>query len=83
MFIERRDGLPGGSVAEGNLVLTCVFPILALLVVAGRFYSRRLKQMQPGLDDWLILVAMILHLAQMSMGILRRPPSLNIFATGY
>lgn len=69
--LSRRDHLAGGSVAQTNLALTIIFPCLAAITVAGRFYSRRLKRMTPGLDDWLILAALVLHFAQMSMGILR------------
>lgn len=72
MRLASRAGMPDtGGVAQTNLALTCIFPALAGLTVAGRFYGRRLKRMTPGLDDWLILAAMILHLAQMSMSILR------------
>lgn len=68
---ESAPLLAGGKIAQTNLALSIVFPLLAALTVVGRFYARRLKRMAPGLDDWLILAALILHMAQMSMGILR------------
>ena len=68
--LARRE-LAGGSIATTNLILDIVFPSLAILAVAARFYARRLKRISPGVDDWLVLVALVLHMAQMSMGILR------------
>ena len=72
MILASRDALAGGDVAETNLALTIIFPFIATIVVAGRFYARRLKRMTPGYDDWIMLLAIVLHLAQMSMGILRK-----------
>jgi len=47
----------------GALAVTCLFPILAALFVAGRTLSRYLGQ-NYGWDDWLILLALLLLLGQ-------------------
>ena len=39
--------------------LTAVFMIIALIAVPLRFYTRRLQSMQLGLDDWLMLPALV------------------------
>jgi hypothetical protein len=41
------------------LELRITFPVLAIFAVAGRFYSRRLRGIVLGADDWLILVAAV------------------------
>ena len=45
------------------LVLICLFPILAAIFVGARAYSRHLGR-NPGWDDWLIYVAMLLLLGE-------------------
>jgi len=39
--------------------LCITFPILAIIAVAARFYSRNLAKVASGADDWLILVALL------------------------
>ncbi|OCK78012.1 hypothetical protein K432DRAFT_273540, partial [Lepidopterella palustris CBS 459.81] len=36
-----------------------VFVVLTTFAVAGRFFSRRLKGVKPGADDWLVVVALV------------------------
>ena len=48
-----------GDPTEIILGFSVVFPILAILAVSGRFYARRLKNVRPALDDWLILIALV------------------------
>ena len=45
---------PKGVIAVGS-----VLPGLASIAVALRFYSRRLKGLSLGADDWLILCSLV------------------------
>ena len=48
----------GGSV----IAIGVLFPILGTAVVAARFYIRRSRKLQLGLDDWLCLPALVCSL---------------------
>ena len=41
------------------LALCITFPILAIISVVARFYARHVKNMSRGLDDWVIIVALV------------------------
>lgn len=45
--------------AQASFNLCIVLPILAGFAVAGRFYLRRLQRFRPGVDDWLVLAALV------------------------
>ena len=45
-----------------DLALCIVFPILAILAVAGRFWARHLKHLALKADDWTILIALVLDM---------------------
>ena len=49
--------------AEGEAkvaALAVVMPLLAIAAVSARFYSRRLRHTELGIDDWLIVIGTIL-----------------------
>ncbi|KAF2731423.1 hypothetical protein EJ04DRAFT_566873 [Polyplosphaeria fusca] len=41
------------------IILSTIFPALAILAVIGRFYARRLQKHKIQLDDWMALAALI------------------------
>ncbi|KAL9601747.1 MAG: hypothetical protein Q9179_002769 [Wetmoreana sp. 5 TL-2023] len=41
------------------VIVAWLFPVLATLAVAGRFYARKLHRLAFALDDWLILAALV------------------------
>ena len=51
------------SQSRALLGITIVFSILATLAIAGRFYSRRLKRVSVGIDDWLGLAGLVSYKA--------------------
>ena len=49
--------------AEGEakvVALAVVLPLLAVAAVSARFYSRRLRHTELGIDDWLVVIGTIL-----------------------
>ncbi|MCJ1312975.1 hypothetical protein MMC25_006651 [Agyrium rufum] len=55
------DGLSGPSIA--TIVVSVVFPALSALVVGARIYARRMKAKELALDDWMILLALVVTIA--------------------
>jgi hypothetical protein len=51
--------------AGPNLAVAIVIPILDLIVVFGRIYVRRKQKMSLGIDDWLMIPALVcfIHIA--------------------
>ena len=47
------------SRAKSLFAICIVFPFLASFAVAARFYSRHLKSMKLGADDWMILIGLV------------------------
>lgn len=45
--------------ARATVAVSVVFMVLATLAVIARFYSRRLKDTKPALDDWLIIAGLV------------------------
>ena len=45
--------------AQASFNLCIVLPIVAGFAVAGRFLSRRIKHVSLGVDDWLVLAALV------------------------
>ena len=41
------------------VAIACVFSVLPIVVVTMRFMSRRLSSAKCGIDDWLILPALV------------------------
>ncbi|PQE14080.1 plasma membrane Pth11 protein [Rutstroemia sp. NJR-2017a BBW] len=48
--------------AGPNLAVAIALPILATIVVFGRIYVRRKQKLPLGIDDWLMIPALILVL---------------------
>ena len=46
-------------VSTTGVALSIVFPILAIIAVGGRFYSRRAKNLPIQADDWTILPGLV------------------------
>ena len=40
-------------------VILIIFPILGMIVVPLRFFTRRFKGLAIGIDDWMSLVALV------------------------
>ncbi|XXH01499.1 hypothetical protein Hte_007859 [Hypoxylon texense] len=49
------------SDGPGILISNCILAFLATVAVAARFWARRLTHFPLGLDDWLVLAAIILQ----------------------
>ena len=49
----------GLMVSTTGVALSIVFPILAIIAVGGRFYSRRVKDLPIQADDWTILPGLV------------------------
>jgi len=45
--------------AATPIIISTLFPVLAILAVAGRFQARRLGKISRKLDDWVALVALV------------------------
>lgn len=45
--------------AATPIIISTVFPVLAILAVAGRFYARRIKKNLTKLDDWFAVLALV------------------------
>ena len=41
------------------VVVGVVIPVLATIVTIARFSTRKMKRLRPGVDDWLILLALV------------------------
>lgn len=41
------------------VVLSAVFPPLAILAVIARFYARRLKRAELKVDDWMLIPSLV------------------------
>lgn len=52
-----------------DLALCIVFPILAILAVAGRFWARHLKHLSIEADDWTILIALVFCIGSGILGL--------------
>ncbi len=59
MSLFERDGVLATGHAQSFLGIAIVFPILATVFVIARFYCRRLNCVTLGVDDWLILAALV------------------------
>jgi hypothetical protein len=55
----HRSNPPAGNLQPNLYVAVIATPILAILVVALRFISKRLVRSSMWLDDWLTLVALV------------------------
>ena len=63
--------VPLNTVWSVRQVIECsILPVVATCAVIGRFTSRRLKGISPGVDDWLILIALIVFYGHCTIGIL-------------
>jgi hypothetical protein len=49
-----------GQVDTTALALCITFPILAIISVLGRFHARYLKKVSIALDDWVVVVSLVL-----------------------
>ena len=45
--------------AATPIIISTVFPVLAILAVAGRFYARQVKKNLTKLDDWFAVLALV------------------------
>ena len=59
MSLFKREAVLATGHAQSFLAVAIVFPILATVFVVARFYCRRLKGVTLGMDDWLILAALV------------------------
>ena len=59
MSLEPRVPAFGTVEARVNVILTIVSLALSTLAVIGRFISRRMRGASYGLDDWLMLAALV------------------------
>ena len=48
-----------GDLGPQMIAVISIFTSLATLAVIGRFYSRTLKGLAFGIDDWMTLVALV------------------------
>lgn len=46
-------------VTSGLLIVAIVFPILATVAVALRFYAHKIKSQRPKADDWTVVVGLV------------------------
>lgn len=46
-------------VTSGLLAVAIVFPILATVAVALRFYAHKIKSQRPRADDWTVVVGLV------------------------
>ena len=59
LFISHRYGFAMAKPAATPIIISTLFPVLAILAVAGRFQARRLGKISRKLDDWVALVALV------------------------
>ena len=59
MSLFQRDGALLTGHAQSFLAIAIVFPVLATFFVIARFYCRRLKRVTLGVEDWLVLAALV------------------------
>ena len=59
MALLERDGVLATEHSQSFLAIAIVFRILASAFVGARFYCRRLTGLLLGMDDWLILAALV------------------------
>lgn len=57
------------SRARALFAMSIVFPLVASVAVAGRFYARRMKGLRLGVDDWMLLLGLVCCIEQ-EIGIL-------------
>ncbi len=62
MSLRPREFAITTGAGERLFALSVFFLVLATLVVMGRFASRRLKRVQPGIDDWLMAASLVREL---------------------
>jgi hypothetical protein len=61
--------LPIRAVSAGDiLAANIVLPIVAMIIVSLRFWMRTSRKMGLGIDDWLILVALVSNISVRSTG---------------
>lgn len=58
-LIQRGYVAANTTGSKAIVVVSWVFPALATLAVAARFFARRLRKSELGWDDWLILVSLV------------------------
>ena len=59
MSPSQRDGVLATGHAQSFLAVAIVFPILATSFVIARLYCRRLTRLTLGVEDWLVLAALV------------------------
>lgn len=52
------------SRARALFAISILFPLLASVAVAGRFYARRIKGLTLGVDDWMLLLGLVCCIEQ-------------------
>lgn len=66
---------------KGLLGVSVVLSVLQIVLVAARFYTRRLQREQFGCDDWVMLVALVcvffMHLNSLNADVLFQAGSLG------
>lgn len=60
-MLESRDYVPANTNgSRAIVVVSWIFPVLATIAVSARFAARKLRKAGLGLDDWIILAALVL-----------------------
>ena len=63
------DGFPSAFTlntprSQALAAVDTVFPVIAMICVAGRFWARKITKQALGADDWLISAALFITLGQ-------------------